>query len=170
MRVRRRIGNRFVAAHRSSVGMGDVATWCSSPAGQLPWYALPGEALISMSLCGPMRWYGNLAEALSPLPKPPVPAPQTIAVTSAGAPGAVFAGNDANGNPVYLAAQSPEENQAATKSQLDQFFSQFGTSASGGSGSIDWTPILLIVGGVVGGALLFGGSPAESGIYYRRRR
>lgn len=104
-----------------------------------------------------------------PIPAPPAPA---VSLTSdAATPGAVYAGQDANGAAVYAVPQTAAENMATAKAALDQYFAKVGdvnppadctpwysflNPACGGGGSIvPWAVAgvvgLLLVGSMLGG-------------------
>src|SRR5882672_2629878 len=59
-----------------------------------------------------------------PIPSPPAPA---VALTSnANTPGAVYAGNDSQGNAVYAVPETAAENMARTKAALDAYYAKVG--------------------------------------------
>lgn len=105
-----------------------------------------GDINMSQFVPGTMAWCADPASLLSPfqalcLPydvshvasqvinsggtATPPPPPPGITVVSATTPGAVFAGNDSSGNPVYLLPQSAQDNEAANAAALTSFFGQY---------------------------------------------
>jgi len=78
------------------------------------------RAMYTLSMCN--NPYNNAG----PVPSPPAP---SISLTpNAGTPGAVYAGTDSSGNPVYAVPQTPAENQAATVSALNNYFDTVGAA------------------------------------------
>lgn len=65
--------------------------------------------------------------AYAPMPTPPAPSIALISgAAGAATPGAVFAGNDASGNPIYGVPQTAQANMAAFKATIDQYMNQQG--------------------------------------------
>jgi hypothetical protein len=93
------------------------------------------------SLWDPIAWMTCLPHDVSKvfggtssstLPPPPPPPPPNIALSTdpaaAATPGAIYAGTDASGNPVYAVPQTASANMAAYAAQVKQFMDDVGTA------------------------------------------
>lgn len=76
-------------------------------------------------VCLPSDVSKKVTAVFSPTVAPPASIPPGVSVVSSDTPGAVFAGNDASGNPVYLLAQSAADNAAQNATALSQFFGDY---------------------------------------------
>ena len=103
--------------------------------------SVPGSAQFcadSSSLLSPFQWMclpsdisQKTTAVISPTVAPPASIPPSISVVPAGTAGAVFAGNDANGNPVWLLQQSASDNAAQNAAALQQFFTDYSAANPG---------------------------------------
>lgn len=132
--------------------------------------SVPGSAQFcadSSSLLSPFQWMclpsdisQKTTAVISPTVAPPASIPPSVSVVSSDTPGAVFAGNDANGNPVYLLAQSAADNAAQNAVALQQFFSDYSTA----NPSTDCTSFFNSTFNPTCGASLMNGALAIGGV------
>ena len=122
-------------------GLGDVCS--DGPGTPFSWQRLKYTA----SMCNSV--YNN-----NPLPAPPAPA--VTLTSSASDPGAVFAGTDQTGAPVYAVPETAQESQTAIADKLQNFFSGLDTQVNPAPdpNAFPWSTVLAVGGAVVGALLL----------------
>jgi hypothetical protein len=139
-----------------------TAQFCADPASLLS----PFQAL-----CLPSDVSKTATAIISPTVAPPAPLPPGITTFAASPtdPGATYAGLDANGNPVYVIAQTAAQNAAANAAALSNFFANYAAA----NPATDCTTFLnssfnptcggslmnlaLVVGGTILALMFFGG-------------
>lgn len=137
-----------------------TAQFCADPASLLSPF---------QGLCLPSDISNTATKIISPTVAPPAAIPPGISVVPASTPGAILAGNDANGNPVYVLQQSASSNAADNAAALSAFFANY----SAQNPATDCTTFLnssfnptcggslvnlaLVIGGTVLALMFFGG-------------
>ena len=144
------------------VSVPGTAQFCADPSSLLSPF---------QGLCLPSDISKKVTGIISPTVAQPAPLPPGITsfAASPSDPGATYAGHDANGNPVYVIAQTAQENAAANAAALSNFFADYSSQ----NPAADCTTFLnssfnpvcggslmnlaLVIGGTVLALMFFGG-------------
>jgi len=120
-RVRRGTPMRGIGAAGTS-----VSDWCASDPLAQSFASELFHLPVTLLAC-PFVSSNAGSTAYAPMPNPPAPSISLVSgPAGAAAPGAVFAGTDASGNPIYGVPQTAQANMTAFKATIDQYMSQQG--------------------------------------------
>jgi hypothetical protein len=151
-------------------GVGDGVPYASYCANASLWNPIAWSVCLPADVSAVGSKLFGVSSVSAPLPPaPPAGISLVTGASAASSPGAVFAGNDSSGNPIYAVPQTADANMAAYQATLNTFMSnldtsnnppvdcssgwnQFTNSACGGS----WLPIVAGVG-LLGALVLLGG-------------
>lgn len=132
------------------------------------------QTCANMSAWNPFAWFycfpydvsTVVSGSLNPYTGNPIPAPAPPGVDlvsaseAAGNSAAVYAGNDAGGNPVYAVPQSPQDNVSQWRAQIQSYYGSLPADQSSGGCSVlglSCTTVGIVAGVAIAAAVLFGG-------------
>ncbi len=133
------------------------ATYADQCGQSMNWF----EKAVLAPYCAP-AWISQGAAAVvenrSAYEAPPIPPAPTVALTSSpdaqNQPGAVYAGDSADGTPVYAVPETPGENMNRFKASVNQFFDEQGQRTPPTDFMSQYGTALAVGGAVVGALLL----------------
>lgn len=139
-------------------GMGAALSYADQCGQSMNWF----EKAVLAPYCAPAWISQGVASvvenrsAYQPLPIAPAPGVTlSSSPAAASAPGAVLAGNDAQGNPVYAVPETPGENMARFSDSVAQYFDEQGNLTPADTSFFAKYQTAIIVGLSVLGGLVF---------------